>query len=136
MGKYLSEKGSGGTLTSHQTFLKTFTYGIWREYSAMAHGGFEGLMGSAAFYMRDMQEHEFRPKMDEAYPRLMSLHIMRAAAILLCIVTELQGYFRFDVAIINARIYKIWNALMPAFVVKELYDERYAQLMSSKGIKP
>jgi hypothetical protein len=32
LGKYLSEKGTGAALTPHQAFLKTFTYGMWREY--------------------------------------------------------------------------------------------------------
>jgi hypothetical protein len=30
---------------------------------------------------------------------------------------------------INERIHKMWNALMPVFEVKELYDERYSQLI-------
>lgn len=136
LGKYVTEKGPGGTLTPHQLFLKTFTYGMWREYSAMSHGGFEGLLDSAAFYTRDAQRHEFRLTMDEAYPKMMSLHISRAAAVLLCIVTEVQAYFRFEGASIGARIHKIWSALMPAFEVKELFDERYSQLMIERGIKP
>jgi hypothetical protein len=60
----------------------------------------------------------------------------RAAIIMLCIVTELQAYFRFTDANINARIHRVWNALMPFFEAKELYDERYAQLMIDKGIRP
>lgn len=65
------------------------------------------------------------------------MHLLRSAAILLSIVTELQAYFRFDDsgARINERIYAMWNALMPVFEVKELYDERYAQLMQEKGIE-
>jgi len=43
------DKGSGGTLTSHQKFLETFTLGNWREYSAKAHGAFEGLMRVAMY---------------------------------------------------------------------------------------
>jgi hypothetical protein len=135
MGRYLSEKGPGGALTEHQAFLKTFTYGMWREYSAMAHGGFEGLLEAAAFYTRSAQKHEFRSKMDEAYPKLMSLHMSRAAGVLLCIITEVQAHFRFEGANIGPRIHKIWAALMPAFEVKELYDERYAKLMTDRGIK-
>lgn len=34
MGKYIHDKGPGGTFSPHQTFLKTFTYGMWRQYSA------------------------------------------------------------------------------------------------------
>jgi alanine dehydrogenase len=64
------------------------------------------------------------------------MHIGRAAGILLCIVTELQAYFHFDDngARVNERIHEMWNALMPVFEVKELYDEHYQQLMASRGI--
>lgn len=136
MGGYISDKGPGGILSPHQTFLKTFTYGMWREYSAMAHGGFEGLLDSVSFYTRDAIPRELHPKMDDIHLRLMSMHMARAAIIMLCIVTELQAYFRFTDANINARIHRVWNALMPFFEAKELYDERYAQLMIDKGIRP
>jgi hypothetical protein len=136
MGKYISDKQPGGTMTPHQDFLKTFTYGRWREYSAMAHGAFEGLMPVAMYYITDSFPHEDRPKVDEMHPRILALHIARAAVILLCIITELQAYFHFDGANINERIHNIWNALMPVFEVRELYDERYTQLMKDKGIFP
>lgn len=66
----------------------------------------------------------------------MSLHLSRAAAILLCIVTELQAYFRFedDGARIDERICEMWRVLMPAFDVGELYHERYQKLMADTGI--
>jgi hypothetical protein len=35
---------------------------------------------------------------------------------------------------INNRIVKMWNALMGLFEAKELYDERYEQLMRDKRI--
>ena len=55
---------------------------------------------------------------------------------MLCIVTELQAYFHFEGANINERSHKMWNALMPTFVVKELHSERYEQLMKDKRIDP
>jgi len=135
-GKYISDKQPGGTLTPHQDFLKTFVYGRWREYSAMAHGAFEGLLTTALYYMEDSLEHDFRPKLDEAHPTILSMHIARAAAVVLCIVTELQAHFCFDDdgARINERIHQMWNVLMPAFDVKELYEERYKQLMHDKSM--
>jgi hypothetical protein len=136
LGKYVSDKKPGGTITPHQDFLKTFTYGRWREYSAMAHGAFEGLMTVAMYYIADSMPHDDRPKMDEVYPKILSMHIARAAAILLCIVTELQAYFHFDDdgARINQRTHAMWNVLMPVFEVKELYEERYKQLMKDRHI--
>ncbi len=134
LGKYLGDRGPGGTLTLHQIFLKTFTHGMWREYSAISHGGFEGLLDVATYYTRDALPHELRPKLDEVFPRIMSLHMMRASLILLCLITELQLRFQFTDANINQRIENIWLILKPAFEANELYNERYEALMKQKGI--
>jgi hypothetical protein len=138
LGKYVSDKRVGGTFTPHQDFLRTFTYGRWREYSAMAHGGFEGLMRAGMFYIADSMPHEERPMIEDAHLRVFSANIARAALMLLCIITELQAHFRFDDdgARINERIHKMWDALMPVFEVKELYNERYCQLMKDRHIDP
>jgi hypothetical protein len=68
----------------------------------------------------------------------LSTHFSQLAGILISVVTELQAYFRFDDAgaRINERIHEVWNALLPRFTVKELYDGRYAKLMEDRGIKP
>ena len=104
----------------------------------MAHGAFEGLIPVAMYYVADSMLHEDRDKLDAIFPTVFSMHIPRVAAILLCIVTELQAYFHFDDdgARINQRIHEMWDALMPVFEVKELYDERYSQLMKDKRIHP
>jgi len=138
LGRYIGDKQPGGTITPHQDFLNTFLYGKWREYSAIAHGAFEGLMPVAMFYTSDSMPHEFRPQIDEQHPKILSLHLGRAAGVLLCMVTELQAHFRFDDsgARINERIHAMWNVLMPIFEIKELYDERYGQLMKDKHIDP
>jgi hypothetical protein len=52
-GTYIATKGPGGTTTPHQKFLRTFSLGAWREYSAMAHGAFEGLMRVAMYNVRN-----------------------------------------------------------------------------------
>ena len=103
----------------------------------MAHGAFEGLLPVAMYYVSDSMPHEDRPKMDAMYPTILSMHIARAAGVLLCVVTELQAYFRFDDdgARISQRIQAMSNALMPVFEVKELYEERYKQLMKDRHIE-
>jgi hypothetical protein len=136
LGRYIKSPQAGGTFTAHQEFLKTLVYGPWREYSSMAHGASEGLLRTAIFYVTDSLQHEERPKLDDGHLRLLSKHLSQAAAILLCIVTELQAHFHFEGANIDERIHKMWNSLMQAFVVKELYSERYEQLMKDKGINP
>jgi hypothetical protein len=104
----------------------------------MAHGGFEGLIRAGMFYIVDSMPHEERPKIEAVHLRVFSSNIARAALMLLCIITELQAYFHFDDdgARINERIHKMWEALRPVFEVKELYNERYCQLMREKHIEP
>ncbi len=134
LGRYINSPQTGGMFTAHQQFLKTLVYGPWREYSAMAHGAFDGLMRTGVFYVIDSLTHEERTELEDKHLRALSTHISQAAAVLLCITTELQAHFHFGGANIDERIHKMWKALMPAFVVKELYSERYEQLMKDKGI--
>jgi hypothetical protein len=134
LGSYLRVK-KGRALTPHQVFLKIFTYGMWRDYSALSHGAFEGWFETSIYYVQDSLPHDDRPKLDQFHPRILSLHVARSAVILLCIIiTELQAYFRFEGARINERILEIWSALMPVFEVGELHREHYAQLMRDRGI--
>jgi hypothetical protein len=124
-------------LTEHQLFLKKLTYGIWQEYSAMAHLAFEGLMPTAIFHMPGDIPHGARSQFDSVISeKMISLHIFRAAAVLLAMLTEVQAYFRFDGARIDQRMHEIWKALLPVFGVKELYEGRYAQLLKDKGMMP
>lgn len=124
-----------GTLpTAHQDFLKKLTLGFWQEYSGISHATFQGLLPIALFLAPRDLPIEDRPKVDDASESLIAIHIPRLAAILLCILTEVQASLRFDGARINERLHEIWNALILALEVKELYDGRYAQLMKDKGI--
>jgi hypothetical protein len=136
LGRYAKAPGPGATFSPHQKFLRTFLYGPWREYSALAHATFEGLSDKALFYMEDSVPVDERHKISDSQPLIKSTHLSRAAAVLLCIVTELQAHFRFhdNGPHINERINEMWKALTPIPEIKELYDERYKQLMEDKGI--
>jgi hypothetical protein len=138
LGRYVKSQQPGGIFSPHQQALKLLNYGPWREYSALAHTTFDGLLDTAAADITDMLPHEDRPKLDEVLPMRLSTHIAQAAGILISVVTELQAYFHFDDvgARINERIHEVWNALLPTFTVKELYVNRYAKLMQDKGINP
>ena len=105
LGKY-SQPKRNMPLTNHQTFLKELTHGFWQEYSSMAHGTFDGLLTTALFYTPKDVPHDERDKVDEMYERMIFLHISRVAGILVCILTEVQAYFRFDGASINQRLHK------------------------------
>jgi hypothetical protein len=140
LGAYLSVRKTGGVLTEHQEFLKTFTFLGWRQYSALSHGAYEAFMGTlghvpvASYYISDFLPAEARPKVEASYEVFVSTHIGRAALVLLSIITEVQAYARFDGANINDRIVKMWDALLPLFEGKELHNARYAKLMSERGI--
>jgi len=93
-------------LTPHQEFLKKLTYGFWQEYSGMAHATFEGVLPTAMFYTSKDVPHEFRPMVDIGFETVLSIHIPRIAAVLLCMLTEVQAYFRFDGARIGQRLHQ------------------------------
>jgi hypothetical protein len=124
-------------MTQNQQFLKTFTHMQWRQYSALSHGAYEGYIGelpAGAYFILDSLPHEVRPGIEEMYLVFRTRHLGRAALILLCLITEIQIFFGFDGADIDNRIMSMWDALMGLFEAKELYDERYCQLMIDKGI--
>jgi hypothetical protein len=121
-------------LADHQQFLRRLTYGFWQEYSGISHATFQGLLPIGKFLVPNDFPHEDRPIIEDQVEILIADHISRVAAILLCTLTELQAYFKFDGARINERLHQVWNALLPAPEIKELYDERYAQLMREKGL--
>lgn len=68
------------------------------------------------FLYRDGHPHEERPLIDDAHDRAMSLHLMRAAILLLAICTEVQAAYKFtdEGARINERVMETWQALQPA----------------------
>ena len=137
LGTYVRSAKSGNVFNPHQQFLKTFTYGSWREYSAMAHGAYEGLLDVAFYYADDILDQDKREALDDTNERTMSFHLSRVAILLLCIVTELQAHFGFDDngARINERIHLMWKALMLVDEAKELYEGRYKQLMEDRNIR-
>lgn len=79
--------------------------------------------------------HDFRPHLDAQYPEFLTRHLGRAALVLLCISTDLQAFFRFPDANIDARGCDMWKALMNLFEAKELYEEHYEALLQEKGMQ-
>jgi hypothetical protein len=133
LGAYLRVKKTA-ILSPHQEFLKKLTLGFWQEYSGMSHATFQGLLPIALFLAPKDLPHEDRHTVDNAVVVMIATHIARLAGILLCTLTEVQAYCRFDGAHINRRLHEVWNALIVVPEIKELYDERYAELMIEKGI--
>jgi hypothetical protein len=123
-------------LTPHQEFLTKLTLGFWQEYSGIAHATFQGLMLTAMCYVTDKVPPEEELRFEDALESMLFIQMTRVAAILLCTLTEVQAHCRFGGARINERLHEIWNALLKAPEIKELYDERYSKLMQDKGIRP
>ncbi len=134
LGTYSKQPRPGGTRTDHQKFIETFTYGSWSEYSELSHGGFEGLLRVAPFFMSDTGGMEMPTALETHYPKVMTYHVMKVATLLLCILTELQVYFRFDDPQIDMMLGYLWESMSGAYETKELYDGRYRKLMADSGL--
>ena len=134
LSKYLLLPKGKAAPTPYQVFLKSLTFGYWAEYSSISHATFQGLKSVAPFFLRDRVSQEQRLALTHRGDLLMTQHLARAAAILLCTETELQAFFRFDGARIPERLRQSWSALVVFVEVKELYDKRYDKLMSDAGI--
>jgi hypothetical protein len=111
LSKYVKDTGHGFS-AKHQQFLETLTLGFWKEYSGISHGTFNGLLPIALFLAPKDVPHEHRTIVDDASDGMISLHIARVAAILLCTLTEVQASCHFDGARINQRLHEIWNVLI------------------------
>ena len=139
-GTYVKNLQPGATRTETQEFLKAFTHMEWRQYSALSHGAYEAFIGTlgmvpvGAYYMNDFLPHEVRDRLDDTYDAFLGVHLGRSATVLLCLLTEVQAYCRFDGANIDERICRVWAALQALPTTKELYDGRYAGLMRDRGI--
>lgn len=109
--------------------LRRLTLGIWKEYSSISHASYDGLVSLFPFISRDKIPHEHRPELQDADERYISLHIARAAGLLLCVLTEIQHFWKFAGANIDKRISEIWSAIVLLPEVKELFDYRYKGLL-------
>jgi hypothetical protein len=124
------------SIVAHQDFLRSLTLGFWQEYSGISHATFQGLLPIGVLMAPKDLPIEFRPKVEDVSESLIALLLFRVAAVLLCIVTEIQASLKFDGARINERLHEIWNALQPAREVRELFDQRYEGLMKKAGLNP
>lgn len=115
-------------------FLEQLTLGFWREYSAISHCTFNGLVPTAMFFTPRKVDPAIQKLFEEHSGRVFSLHLLRVVGVLLCILTEIQAKFRFQGAHINERLVKGWDAVSAALEVKRLRDLRYDQLMKDSSI--
>ena len=71
-------------------------------------------MRTAMCYVPDKVKPEEENQFNDAVETMLFITMVRVAAILLCIVTEIQAHCRFGGANINKRLHEVWNALLKA----------------------
>lgn len=113
----------------HKQLLRHLTLGIWKEYSAISHSSFDALAYLYPFIATDRLPHEHRDNVQPAGLRHITMHIGRAGGLLLCLLTELQNFFKFNDFEIDKRLRQVWMAMTPIYEVRELYDFRYKNLL-------
>jgi hypothetical protein len=121
-------------MSNAKSFLSEFGSGMWKFYSSLSHAGYDGLLSTAVFYSPGDLPHDQRDKLPNLYERTLNMHLPRVAGLLLCSITEVQAFFRFDGANINSRLNALWNILCELEEVKELYDGRYRELIVKRQI--
>ncbi len=126
LGEYLRQEPD----TPHKQLLRRISLGFWRDYSSISHASYDGLVQLFPFIARDRLPHAMRnAQLDDFRHRHFFMHFARAAVLLLCLLTEIQHYFKFDGANIDKRLREIWTAMLSIYEVKELYDFRYNAIL-------
>lgn len=126
LGDYLKH----GQDTQHKQLMRHISIGFWSEYSSISHCSYDGLVQLFPFIARDRLPHDMRTsELDNYRLRHFSMHFARAAVLLLCLLTEIQNYFKFDGANIDKRLREVWTAMIPIYEAKGLYDFRYNGLL-------
>jgi len=120
--------------TPHKQLLRHISLGFWREYSSISHASYDGLCQLFPFIARNRLPHSMRTSnLDDFRLRSLFMHFARAAVLLLCLLTEIQHYFKFQGANIDKRLREIWTAMLPIYEVKELYDFRYDSILRERA---
>jgi hypothetical protein len=125
------------TNTPHKELIRYLTHGFWKEYSSISHVSFDGLIALHPFIATDRFPHEKRDDvLDDMVLRQLTMHYGRAAGILLCLLTEIQHFYKFNGSDIDKRLSEIWTAMLPLYEVRELFDYRYWALLREPVTEP
>ncbi len=71
----------------HKDMIRQISYGFWKEYSSISHASYDGLIGIFPFISRDILRHDQRTAVADAAERVITMHIGRAAVLLLALLT-------------------------------------------------
>jgi hypothetical protein len=128
LGEYVDAKKN--TDTPHRQMIRRLSLGIWREYSSISHASYDGLVTLYPFIAYDSLPHRMRnDALDNYSLRNFTMHFGRASGLLLCLLTEIQHYFKFDDSNVDTRLRDIWIAILPMYEIRELYDFRYKSIL-------
>lgn len=129
LGQYVKR----GPCTPHRQIIEKLTLGFWQQYSSISHASFDGLLEIFPFIAVDCIPHDQRASVYDAAERHLVRHFARAAGLLLCLLTEIQNFYKFDCARIDERLNELWTAMLPLVEVKEFYDLRYKNMLRSQS---
>ena len=129
LGAYLRSEPKN---TPHKQLLRRFAFGFWQEYSAISHATYQGLKEISHYINLDNHSPELRMKIEGNGDLLTAMHLSRAAGLLLATITEIQVVYMFSDHHINARILTVWQALLSVFGIKEIFEYRYRDLLSTR----
>ena len=130
LGAYLKQR----LWTRNQDLLSRFLLGKWREYSSISHACYSGLYDLFSFISDDQVPSEKRDQLNEAVDLNVAMHYGRAAGVLLCALSEIQHFFKFDSADIDQRLRDLWEAMVPVYELREFYDYRYNSLLRVRKV--
>ncbi len=110
-------------------FLHYMTDLYYRDHSGQSHMSFLGMMKLGVILSADDLSKDERAEQEkDALPRLMTSHISRTSFLLLCLISELQNYFKFS-GNIELRILSLWHTFIPYFPeAKDIFERRYSAM--------
>ena len=112
------------TPTPGRAFMKYLDDWFYKDLSQQAHLGGTGLMKRASVLVLDRHD----PERERALRKNKYAWWGQTITLMLALVSELELYFGFG---LRQRIHYLWALTVPVIVVaKEVYDKRYAALLS------
>ncbi len=108
-------------------FLHYLNDWFYRDHSALSHMSFSGEVKlGGILFRRELGDQQQQKLNEELLPRLMSSQACRAAILLLCLISEVEHYFKFG-GDVPLRVLDLWHIFMPDFPeAKELFEKRYS----------
>lgn len=113
----------------NRDFMKYLNDWFYADLSQQAHLGGSGLAKRSGFLLYDLRDNPEREKLLKKYKYSL---VGQTVALILALASEIEAHFHFD---LHERTCYMWGLIAPVIVVaKELYDKRYADLLTTVSI--